>query len=31
MLNMTDLENTQVVELADVTAAKDIDIDHVNK
>jgi hypothetical protein len=31
MLNMTDLEDTQVVELADVTAAKDIDIDHVNK
>ena len=31
MFNMTDLENTQVVELADVTAAKDIDIDHVNK
>ena len=31
MLNMTNLENTQVVELADVSAAKDIDIDHVNK
>ena len=31
MLNMTDLENTEVFELADVTAAKDIDIDYVNK
>jgi hypothetical protein len=29
--NMADLENTPVVELADVTGAKDIDIDHVNK
>ena len=31
MLNMTDLGNTKVADLADVTGAKDIDIDRVNK
>ena len=31
MLNMTNMENTPVVDLADVAGAKDIDMDNINK